>query len=85
MENHVVVLGISRDSPAGRAELRRGDVIREIAGKRVSDLAGFYKKLWSLGGPGADVPLTLQRGGDLFDVEVRSGDRAAKLRRRRLN
>ena len=85
MDNHVVVLGVSRDSPAGRAELRRGDVIREIGGQRVNDLASFYKRLWSLGAPGAVAPLTLQRGGDLFEVDVRSGDRASRLRKRRLN
>lgn len=85
VDGHVVVLGATKDSPAARAELRRGDLIREVAGRRVSDLAGFYQQLWSLGPPGVDVPLTLQRGGDLFDVEVRSTDRTTKLRKRRLN
>jgi S1-C subfamily serine protease len=85
VDGHVVVLGASRDSPAARAELKRGDLIREIAGKKVSDLASFYQELWSLGPPGVNVPLTLQRGGDLFDVDVRSTDRAAKLKKRRLN
>ena len=37
VDGHVVVLGATRDSPAARAELRRGDLIREIDGKPVGD------------------------------------------------
>jgi S1-C subfamily serine protease len=85
ISSHVVVLDVTPGGPAARAELRRGDIIHKIAGARVSDLAGFYKRLWALGPPGVDVPLTIQREGEVFDLEVRSADRAAMQRKRRLN
>jgi S1-C subfamily serine protease len=85
VDEQIVVLDVSPDGPAARAEIRRGDVIREVDGKRVRDLASFYQGLWALGPPGVAAPLTLQRGGDIFQVEIRSADRAAKLKKPRLN
>ena len=85
ISQHVVVVEVSPRGPAARAELRSGDVIHRIAGERVRDLGSFYKRLWSLGPPGVSVPLTLQRGSEVFDMEVRSADRTAMQRRRKLN
>jgi S1-C subfamily serine protease len=85
ISSHVVVTGVAPGGPAARAELRSGDIIHRIGGVRVRDLAGFYRRLWALGPPGVIVPLTIQRERDVFDVEVKSGDRAARQKRRRLN
>jgi len=85
VQSHVVVLEVSPGSPAARAELRRGDVIHKIGGERIDDLGSLYKRLWALGPPGVSVPLTLQRGREVFDMEIRSADRTPLLRKRRLN
>jgi len=85
IESHVVVVGVSPGGPASRAELRRGDIVHRLAGERVSDLAGFYQRLWSLGAPGVVARLRIQRERDVFDVEIRTADRTALQRRRRLN
>lgn len=85
VSSHVVVLDVTPGAPAARAELRRGDIIHRVGAERVKDLAGFYTHLWALGAPGSVVPLTIQRERDVFDVEIRSGDRTAMQRRRRLN
>jgi len=85
ISSHVVVENVSPGGPASRAELRRGDIIHRIAGRKVSDLAGFYRALWALGPPGAVAPLTIQREHDVFDVEVRTADRLSLQKRRRLN
>ena len=85
IEGHVVVVDVTAGGPAGRAELRAGDVIHAVAGASVKDLASFYQGVWSLGEAGVDVSLTLQRGEDVFDVEVRSADRAARLKKRQLH
>jgi S1-C subfamily serine protease len=81
----IVVLDVSRGGPADRAEIRQGDVIVAVGGARVSGLADFYTKLWALGPAGVVVPLRLKREGDVFDVQIRSADRASKLKKRRLN
>ena len=51
----------------------------------MEDLAEFYTALWGLGAPGVIVPLTVQREGDEFEVEIRSADRAALLKKPRFN
>jgi len=85
VEEKVVVLGAAKGGPAARAELRRGDVVLAVDGAPVEGLADFYRRLWALGPPGVTVPLTLWRGGDVFDVAIRSVDRAALLRKPRFN
>ena len=85
IENHVVVVGTSPGAPARKAELARGDIIHAVAGEVVEDLGDFYRKVWALGAPGVDVPLVLQREGDVFGVTMSSADRRKLLKARRLN
>ena len=82
---HVVVVGVNPRSPAARAELRAGDVILAVGDQGVGDLEDFYSALWAAGPAGTVIPLTLQRDGDVFDVEIRSADRAAMLKKPRFN
>jgi S1-C subfamily serine protease len=82
---HVVIVGVNPNGPAARAELRQGDIVVGVDGKPVSDLADFYTRLWAMGPAGATIPLRIQRDDDVFDVEIRSADRAAMLRRPRFN
>jgi S1-C subfamily serine protease len=81
----VVVVDVSADGPAARAEVRGGDIILAVAGQPVNDLAGFYRQLWKLGPAGVTAPLRLKREDDVFDLEIRTVDRAAKLKKRRFN
>jgi S1-C subfamily serine protease len=85
ISSRVVIDAVSPGGPAAKAELRRGDIIHKIAGEPVTDLAGFYHRLWALGPPGVVAPLTVQREQDVFDVEIRTADRVAMQRKRRLN
>jgi S1-C subfamily serine protease len=85
VDNKVVVIGISSNGPAARAELKPGDVILAINGERVSSQAAFYRKLWSLGDAGVDVPLTVHHEGVTFDVVLASTDRARLLKAPRLH
>ena len=81
----VLVLDTATGGPAARAEIRAGDVILAVSGEPVMGLADFYKKLWALGPAGVTAPLRLKRENDIFEVEVRTIDRASRLKRRRLN
>ena len=85
IEDRLVVLGASPGGPAAKAELKRGDLILALNGQPVGDLAGFYRALWNLGPAGVEATITLAREGDVFDVRVRTADRNALLKRRRLN
>jgi len=85
IDHRVVVVGIAEKGPAGRAELKTGDVILAINGDKVTSQTGFYRKLWSLGPAGVDVPLTVYHEGVTFDVTLSSIDRAKLLKAPRLH
>jgi S1-C subfamily serine protease len=85
IENKVVVIGIAGNGPAARAELKTGDVILAVKGETISSQAEFYRKLWSLGSAGVDVPLTVHHEGVTFDVVLASTDRTKLLKGPRLH
>lgn len=85
VDDQVVIVGVNPRGPAARAELRAGDIIRAVAGVAVSDLADYYALLWAQGDAGATIALRIQRENDVFDLEVRSVDRAAMLRKPKFN
>jgi S1-C subfamily serine protease len=80
IDNRVVVIGISGNGPAARAELKPGDVILGVNGEKVTNQSSFYRKLWALGPAGVDVPLTVHHEGVTFDVVLASTDRAKLLK-----
>jgi len=84
-ESHVVVVNVSPGGPAEVAGLEEGDLIHAIGGERVTDLAGFYQRLWALGTPGAVAKLAVQRDDELLHFEIPTGDRGARMKKRRLN
>jgi S1-C subfamily serine protease len=75
IEDKIVVARVSNGGPARRANLRTGDIVLAVAGAEVSELAGFFRKVWSLGKAGVEVPLTIYRDGRTFEARVTSGDR----------
>ena len=85
IENKLVVVGVSAKGPAAGAELKAGDVILAVSGEKISSQAQFYRKLWSLGPAGVDVPLTIYHEGVTFDVVLASTDRAKLLKAPRLH
>lgn len=79
-DDKVIVVGMAGQGPAKRAGLREGDTVLAVAGHAVESLSGFYRRMWSLGAAGVEVPLTLEREHDVFDVRVASGDRRRFLK-----
>jgi S1-C subfamily serine protease len=75
IDDKVVVARVSNGGPARRANLRTGDVVLAVAGSKIEDLAGFFRKVWSLGKAGVEVPLTIYRDGRTLEARVTSGDR----------
>jgi S1-C subfamily serine protease len=79
------VISVLASTPAERAGLKAGDVILAVDGERVTSQSGFYRKLWSLGNAGVDVPLTVHHEGVTFDVVLASIDRTKLLKAPRLH
>jgi S1-C subfamily serine protease len=75
VEDKVVVVGLASRGPAQRADLHTGDIVLAVAGEEVGDRAGLFRRIWSLGQAGVEVPLSIYRDGRTFEVRVVSGDR----------
>lgn len=75
VDNRVVIAGVAGKGPAAKARLKQGDVVLTVGGMKVSGLAGLFRKVWSLGNAGVEVPMTVYRDGRPMDLTVTSGDR----------
>lgn len=85
IDNAVVAIGFSPNGPAMRGGMMVGDTITAVDAKRVGSQADFYRKVWSLGSAGVDVPLTLRRDRREVDVVLKSADRASFLKQPRMH
>src|SRR5262244_1453338 len=85
VNNRVVVVGLSNRGPARKADLRTGDVVLEVGGSEVKDLAGLFRRIWSLGNAGVEVPMKIYRDGRTIEVRVPSADRSRFLKGPRLH
>jgi S1-C subfamily serine protease len=77
----VVVMSVSEGSPADKAGLQRGDVISDVRDAEVDSLADFYRKVWTIGEAGAEVPMRIVRDGRESWLRVKSADRNSFLKR----
>ena len=85
IEDKVVVVGLAKNGPAQRADLRTGDIVLSVGGAEVRNLAGLFRKIWSLGQAGVEVPLKAYRDGKMLDLKVKSGYRTRFLKAPRLH
>src|SRR5713226_1982674 len=81
VKGHVVVSGLAGGGPAERAGVQVGDIVIEVAGGRVGGLADLFRKIWSIGSAGVEVPLTLAREGTVSRLRVPSTDRQNLLKK----
>ena len=75
VQNRLMVAGVYNDAPAAEAKLRAGDVVLEVAGAPVSELATMFRTVWAYGTAGTEIPLTVHRDGKTFEVRIHSVDR----------
>jgi S1-C subfamily serine protease len=80
-QHDLTVVGVYRNCPADKAGLRPGDVIVGIDDEPVVGLANMFRRVWSLGAAGVDVPLNVLRNTEKMQLNVRSGDRAGFQRK----
>src|SRR5258708_7130302 len=67
VDDRVVVVGLSNRGPAKRSDLRTGDVVLAVGGQEVNGLPGLFRRIWSLGDAGVQVPLTIHREGQAME------------------
>ena len=79
-EDRVVLAGLAEGGPAVKAGLMVGDAILSVRGARVTNLAGFFRRVWALGHAGVDVPLTIERDGRPAELTIPSSDRTTFLK-----
>jgi len=81
-QGRLVVARVSPDGPADLAGLSVGDIILAVGDEGVRTQADFYRKVWSRGGAGTEIPLKLLQGVDVREVRVKSIDRVEYFRTR---
>ena len=81
----VVVADAAETGPAARAGLRTGDIVSSVRDASIETLADFYREIWGCGAAGTEIPIEIVRDRRSFWVRVKSGDRAAFLRKPRMN
>jgi S1-C subfamily serine protease len=79
-QGRVFVTRVSPDGPAAAAGIEPSDLLLGIGGVEVYGLADFYRKLWSRGAAGIEVPLNVLHGLEISPVVVKSADRYRYLR-----
>lgn len=74
-QGRLFVTRVSPDSPADRAGIRAGDILLGVGAEPVKTHEELYRKLWSMGSAGVDVPLRVLQGAEMRDLKLRSIDR----------
>jgi len=85
IEDRIVVIGLAERGPAQRAGLHTGDVVRAIGAEEIHSLAGMFRRIWSLGQAGVEIPITLDRDGQTVEQKIVSADRSRFLKAPRLH
>ena len=85
VEDRVVVAALSRGGPADKADAQVGDIVLAVAGRRVESLADMFRKVWSLGAAGVEVPLAVGRDGEVVQLSVESIARSDMLKAPRVH
>ena len=72
---------MAENGPAAKAGLKPGDVISDVRDGEVEDLADFYRKVWSAGPAGTELPIRVVRDGREVWLRIKSADCASFLKK----
>ena len=82
--DEIIVASVAENGPAAEAGIRRGDVLAGVGGSEIENLGDFYRKVWSRGPAGVEIPIEIVRDGRTIGLRVRSADRSSFMKRPRL-
>ena len=80
LRGRLFVSRVSPEGPAERAGVRNGDIVIGVGGEEVASLADFYRKVWSRGAAGVEIPLRVLQGTQMRELSLRSIDRLEYFR-----
>ena len=84
-EGRVIVADVAERGPAAAAGLRQGDIVTSVRDSSVESLGDFYRKVWSCGPAGAEIPIEVVRDRRSIWLRVKSADRSSYLKKPRLH
>jgi S1-C subfamily serine protease len=85
VDDRIVIIGVAEPGPAQRAGLRAGDIVLAVGGVEIRSLADMFRRIWSLGQAGVEVPLQVERDGRTLDHKIVSAERNRFLKAPRLH
>jgi S1-C subfamily serine protease len=83
-DDEIIVASVAENGPAASAGIRRGDVLAGVGGAEIEGLGDFYRKVWSRGPAGVEIPIEIVRDGRAMGLRIRSADRSSFMKRPRL-
>jgi S1-C subfamily serine protease len=83
-DGRILVAEVVEQGPAANAGMRRGDIISAVRDASVADLGDFYRKVWSSGPAGTEIPIEVVRDKRALWLRVKSADRSSYLKAPRL-
>ena len=72
VEGSIVVAALTSDGPAHRADIRVGDIITAVSTNKITTLANFFRQVWAQGDAGVEIPLEVDRDGEILDISITS-------------
>ena len=81
----IVVAHVAENGPAAAAGLRQGDIVSGVRDFGIDSLGDFYRKLWSCGPAGTEIPIEVVRDERSIWLRIKSADRGAFLKKPRMH
>jgi S1-C subfamily serine protease len=84
-QGRIMVANVAERGPAASAGLRQGDIVSGVRDLSVESLADFYRKVWSCGPAGTEIPIEVVREDRAMWLRIKSADRGSYLKKPRLH
>jgi serine protease Do len=80
LHGHLLVTTVTAEGPAALAGIKRGDIVVGIGPEAVRSHEELYRRMWSMGAAGIEIPLKVVQGAQLKEIRVKSMDRSRHFR-----
>lgn len=80
VRGRVFIIRVPPEGPAFKAGIRPGDLVLAVDGTPVRSVHEYYRRMWALGGPGTEIPLTVLKGDVPENLRIKSIDRYQYLK-----